>query len=155
MLCFIIPPGGAKSGGFCCPGQRGGVARGTDGEDAFSPAHEGVEEKRWGRWFQKYTKGRIECYHVSYRRGKNRNCRLRRNPGLEVLKTEVVERFQRGVTRRLRLVKKGGRITLICDGQVYLDHTDPSPLGAGRLGLRQVYESEGEYSNIRLLSPAD
>ncbi len=130
-------------------------ARGIDGRDIFSPEHEGVEKRRWGRWFQKYTKGRIECYHISYRRGKNKNCRLRRNPGLKALKTEPIEPLGKGVTHRLRLVRRGGRIRLICDGKVCLDHTDPSPLGAGRLGLRQVYEGEGEYSNIRLLSRGD
>ncbi len=130
-------------------------ARGADGEDIFSPGHAGVEERRWGRWFQKYTRGRVNCYHISYRRGKKRNCRLRKNPGLNVLKTHEVEPLARNVTHGIRLTKRGGHITLVCDGKVYLDYTDPAPLGEGRLGLRQVYESEGEYSGIRLLSPGD
>ena len=125
-------------------------AKGADGSDVLS---ESVQSDRSARTlFKKYTEGNIRCYHISYRRGEQANCNLRKNPGLVLLKQETLAGvLPRSQTVRVRLSKRGGRIVLEVGGNVFMDYTDTDqPFEGGRLALRQVYDSAAIYSNVRV-----
>jgi len=113
--------------------------------------------------FDKYTsppkrpsQNRIRCYHVSYRRNTAANCNLRKNPGLNLLKTSDIDTvLPAGKTFRIVLAKCGPNIRLAVDGKVFMQYTDGGEVNGGtyaggRFGLRQVYDSEGRYDNFRM-----
>jgi len=125
-------------------------ARGTDGHDVLSP--EAQADRTARTLFKKYTDGKVRCYHVSYRRGEEANCNLRKNPGLVLLKQQpLAELLPRGKTAHVRLTKRGARILLEVNGKQFMDYTDrDAAIAGGRLALRQVYDSEASYKNITL-----
>src|ERR1044071_9395012 len=88
--------------------------------------------------FKKYTEGNVRCYHISYRRGEEANCNLRKNPGLILLKQETLhEVLPQGRTVHVKLRKRDARISLEVDGKLFMEYTDSDrPLFGGRLGLR-------------------
>lgn len=108
--------------------------------------------------FQQYTMGR-SGYHISYRRNEEGNCNLRKNPGLKLLRQQVLKQpLPAGKTVHVRLTQHGGRIRLEVGGQVFMEYTDADkPWQGGRIGLRQVYDSSGAYANVTLtaLAPAE
>ncbi len=135
--------------------------QGVQGEDILGPElFDGyLNFKTWQDYqdFDKYTsppnrrhESRIRCYHVSYRRGERANCNLRKNPGLNLLKSSKIDQLlPKGETVHLVLTKKGARILLTVDGRTFMDYTDEvGSYSGGRFGLRQVYESEGVYDNF-------
>jgi len=141
-------------------------AQGVKGEDILSRAlfEDYMPQASWKPYqdFDKYTSppnrktdSRIACYHVSYRRNAEANCNLRRNPGLHLLRSsEIQAALPAHRTFHVVLVKQGARIRLAVDGKPFMDHTDDGQRGAvhgaGKIGFRQVYDSDGAYSNFRL-----
>jgi hypothetical protein len=126
-------------------------ARGVEGEDVLSP--EMLADRAAKTLFEKYVHGHVGCYHVSYRRGEEANCNLRKNPGLALLRQQPLARvLPAGRTVHVRLTKQGNHVVLTVGGEVFMDYTDDAPpsLGGGRLALRQVYDSEASYSNVTL-----
>jgi len=132
---------------FCARRKDGGDILGADGlADRSAPT-----------LFKKYTKGDVNCYHISYRRNESATCNLRKNAGMELLKQEKLEKvLPAGETFRVRLRKEGGRISLVVGGTVFMDCEDEGgtrPVWeGGRVGFRQVYDSEGVYGNVRLFA---
>ena len=129
-------------------------ARGAEGEDILG-------EKLFKQYtelrdFEKYTVGPVNCYHISYRRNEVADCNLRKNTGKHLVSTSRLDAvLPRGRSAHVVLTKVGGHITLVVDGRTFMDWTDDGSLnggvyGAGKLGLRQVYESEGLYDNFRV-----
>ena len=107
--------------------------------------------------FKKYTKWDINCYHISYRRNESATCNLRKNSGMELLKQQELDLvLPKGKTVHVELVKKDNHIKLTVDGTVFMEHSDesselPTVWTGGRIGLRQVYDSDGLYSNVKLV----
>jgi len=108
--------------------------------------------------FEKYTRGDINSYHISYRRNDNPTCNLRKNPGQQngvLLKQQTLSWIlSAGQTHHVVLQRSGGHISLEIDRQEFMNFTDDgtisSPLKGGRFGIRQVYDSEGYYQNFRI-----
>jgi len=126
------------------------AARGKGGEDIFDPSL----AERGGR-FPAYTRGDINCYHVSYCRNYQDSVNLRKNAGLNlVCSTELSVVRQPNRTYHVELAKKGGYVRLCVDGKVCLEWLDEGEtlgpvLGAGKFGLREVYDTAGYYDNVR------
>ncbi len=127
------------------------AAKGRGGEDLFDsslPTRNGE--------FPAYTQGAINCYHVSYCRNYQNSVNLRKNAGLTlVCSTELSAIRQSGRTHHVELAKKGGYVRLRVDGKVCLEWLDEGQtlgpvLGAGKFGLREVYDTEGYYDTIRV-----
>jgi hypothetical protein len=141
--------------------------QGVKGEDILAPDlfEKYMNHKTWQDYqdFDKYTSppdrkhgSRIRCYHVSYRRGNQANCNLRKNPGLNLVKTsDISQLLPKDKTVHVALTKKGARILLTVDGRAFMDYTDEGAVdgafyNGGRFGFRQVYDSEGAYGNVSL-----
>jgi len=142
-------------------------AQGVKGEDILAPElfESYMNHATWQDYedFDKYTSppdrkhgSRIRCYHVSYRRGNQANCNLRKNPGLNLIKTsDISQLLPKDKTVHVALTKKGGRILLTVDGRTFMDYTDAGAVdgafyNGGKFGFRQVYESDGTYANVRV-----
>lgn len=129
-------------------------ARGVGGEDILGEKL--FQEYKELRDFEKYTIGPINCYHISYRRNEVADCNLRKNTGKHLVKTsKLTALLPKGEAARVVLTKVGGHITLRVNGETSMDWTDDGKInggvyGAGKIGLRQVYDSEGEYDNFRV-----
>ncbi len=130
-------------------------AKGIDGKDVLEDPH--VKDRSAPTLFKKYTKGKINCYHISYRRGEAANCNLRKNSGQKLLKQQKLDTvLPAGKTVHVKLVKKDGALTLTVDDKVFMEYTDDGKangpiLEGGRIALRQVYVSESTYSNIKIM----
>ena len=128
--------------------------QGIDGDDILAPKlfseYSALED------FQKYTIGPINGYHISYRRNRNADCNLRKNTGKHLLVSNPIDAvLDAGNTVHVVLTKTAGRITLTVDGRTFMDHTDDGAINGGiynggRLGLRQIYDSDGYYDNLRI-----
>lgn len=138
-------------------------AQGVQGEDILGPELlEGyMNFKTWQDYqdFDKYTsppnrrhESRIRCYHISYRRGERANCNLRKNPGLNLLKSSKIDQLlPKDETVHVVLTKKGARILLTVDDRTFMNCTDEvGSYSGGKFGLRQVYDSEGVYDNVKV-----
>lgn len=85
------------------------------------------------------------------------DCNLRKNSGLILLrKQKLKEVLPMNKTHRIQLRKDGGWILLTVNQMVFMDYTDDGKTNGpvwngGRIGLRQVYDSEGAYDNVRLI----
>jgi len=109
--------------------------------------------------FEKYTRGEVNSYHISYRRNDNPTCNLRKNPGQQngaLLKQKTLPLIlSPGHKHHVVLQKSDGHINLQIDGQEFMDIEDDgtvagAPYKGGRFGIRQVYDSEGYYQNFRI-----
>jgi len=129
-------------------------AKGVDGEDILGDKL--FKQYRALKDFKKYTVGPINCYHISYRRNRQANCNLRKNTGKKLLKqARLSALLPEGKLAHVSLTKQGGRILLVVNGQVFMDYRDDGkangPIyGGGKIGLRQVYVSEGYYDNFKV-----
>jgi hypothetical protein len=129
--------------------------RGQDGKDILGPPH--WTDRRERTLFRKYTRGVLDGYHISYRRNESATCNFRKNSGMELLLQQKLDvLLPANETHHVRLVKKGGRVRLTVNGRTFADVVDDGSRGGpvregGRIGLRQVYESEGLYDNVRIV----
>jgi len=146
---------------FCAKGVEGEDILGDDLFEKYMP------HGSWADYddFDKYTgpdpsdrknDQRINCYHISYRRNENANCNFRKNIGKNLLVSREIDALlPAGQTAHVVLTKQAGRIRLEVGGRTFMDHTDDGALnggvyGEGKLGLRQVYDSEGYYENFKV-----
>ncbi|MDP6113169.1 MAG: DUF1961 family protein [Planctomycetota bacterium] len=128
--------------------------KGQDGKSILDETH--FKDRDHPTLFKKYTKGRLDGYHISYRRNDAANCNFRKNSGQVLMKQHAIDKIlpaNRAV--HVSLSKNGGRFILKVDGTVFMDFTDDRTRDGkiregGHIGLRQVYESEGVYDNFRI-----
>ena len=129
-------------------------AKGINGEDILSEKL--IKTRPPGKTlFKKYTKWNINCYHISYRRNRIADCNFRKNSGQKLLKKHRLDKIlDKDKTVHVELYKKGGHMKLTVDGMVFMDYTDKGkgqPIWkGGRIGFRQVYESDGLYDNVKI-----
>jgi hypothetical protein len=126
-------------------------AKGLDGQDVLSPQMQAYHPAGQ-TLFGKYVSDKIRSYHISYRRGEEANCNLRKNPKLRLLKQQKLSQIlPQGKSVHVKLTHQGRHIHLEVDGNVFMDYDDPEPpLQGGRLALRQVYDAAATYTNITL-----
>ena len=127
------------------------AATGLNGEDIFDPSL-----KPRNGIFKQYTKGDINNYHISYYANtptqKDRPfSHLRKNKGFK-----KVQVGQPGIPatstsiHKLRLVKRNGHIQMYLDDVQIIDWTDNNPLGAGKIGFRQMKWTQFAYRNFKV-----
>ena len=132
------------------------AAAGLNGQDIFDPSL----AKR-DATFPQYHSGDIRCYHISYlanspTKDPNRDTsNLNRNPGKHLVATgPIAIRGYDTDVHVMRLTKDGPHIQLAVDGRTVIDWIDDGqfgpPLGAGRLGLRQMRWTVARYRNLRV-----
>ncbi|PCJ51616.1 MAG: hypothetical protein COA79_25820 [Planctomycetota bacterium] len=120
-----------------------------------------LEEKAWKdrkyrTLFKKYVKGKYNGYHISFRRGASATCNFRKNAGMTLLKQHKLDKvLPKDKTYHVSLYKKGGHMILKVDDTVFMDYTDDGKENGkvregGRIALRQVYDSEAFYDNIKI-----
>ena len=139
------------------------AAAGPRGEDIFSPEL----PKRTGA-FTQYTRGAIDCYHISYvantpNQPGRITSNMRRNAGFH-----LVANGPPGIApgsqdvHAVRLIKDDAHMQLSVDGRVIIDFTDDGRqygpvLGDGRIGFRQMQWTTAGYRGLRirgLVAPA-
>jgi len=132
------------------------ASAGPGGEDIFSP----ILPQRTGI-FTQYTQGGINCYHISYFANTPSapgriTSNIRKNNGFYLIANGPpgIEPGSEGV-HSLRLVKDSGHIQLQVDDRVVIDYTDDGsgygpPLGAGKVGLRQMQWTVAMYRDFRV-----
>jgi len=132
------------------------AAAGTHGEDIFSPEL----PKRTGA-FTQYTRGAIDCYHISYiantpNQPGRITSNMRRNAGFH-----LVANGPPGIApgsqevHGVRLIKDDAHVQLLVDGRVIIDFTDDGQqygpvLGDGRIGFRQMQWTTAGYRALRI-----
>jgi hypothetical protein len=127
-------------------------AKGRDGRDALDP----TLAERTGI-FGHYTMGELNCYHVSYFAGPGRTTtNLRKNHGFYLVDNGPIG-IQSGDhdIHHVALLKDGGTIRLAVDGRCVMDWHDDGVqygpvLGEGKIGLRQMKPTTGEYRNLKV-----
>lgn len=129
-------------------------ARGRDGRDILDPSM----PPRDGT-FTQYHSGEMNCYHISYFRNtcaRAPDCALRKNFGFYRCSdgADYIP-LQAGVTSRVTLVKRGAHIQFAINDRVSLDWVDDGvtrgPIwGAGKIGLRQMINTDAWYDNFRV-----
>lgn len=132
------------------------AATGLNGADIFDPSL----PPRDGT-FKYYTKGQINCYHISYYANNPRNptrelTHLRKNSGFERVQVgpEGIPKMS-PIVHHVRLVKANNHIFFFIDGREVIDWTDDGTtlgqaLGAGKIGFRQMQWSHFRYRNFRV-----
>lgn len=142
---------------FCVQGVKG---EDILGEDLFERYMNWRSWKPYDDW-DKYTsspqrtghhQSRLLGYHISYRRNEVANCNLRKNPGLVLKKSSLIETLMPQNQRaHVALSKQGGHVTLIVNGQIFMDWTDDhAPWQGGRFGFRNVYDSDALYDDVKI-----
>lgn len=135
------------------------AARGHGGKDIF----DGTLKPRNGT-FSQYTKGDIDCYHISYFANTPGSARpvanLRKNSGFYLVSNGPVgvsptTGIGEGKTHHAVLRKEGPHIRMSVDGRTIMDFTDDGKragpvLGGGEIGLRQMQWTVGRYRNFRV-----
>ncbi len=144
-----------KEHGFCIVFF---AAKGENGEDIFDQSL----PKRDGR-YPFYTTGAIMNYHISYfanlpkyQTGRLYSLLRKCNKFHNVAQGPIAVKPGAKGFHRIRLIKDGAHIQLLCNDKVSLDFTDPggerygSILGGGKIGLRQMAVTEGAYRNFKV-----
>jgi hypothetical protein len=129
-------------------------AKGNKGEDVLS--EERFSDRKSRTLFKKYVEGTTNSYHISYRRGEEANCNLRKNSGLVLLKQELLSEILPADKKvHIKLTKQDGKISFTIDGKSFMNFTDDGKghgpiLEGGHIAFRQVYDSSGVYENVVL-----
>lgn len=133
------------------------AAKGRRGEDLFDPAL-GPRKAH----FERYTKGDINCYHISYFAGTRATANMRKNHGFHLVTNGPVGiRYGSTGVHKVVLMKDGPRISLgvVSPGEdggrkiiEFLDdgRTYGPRLGGGKIGLRQMRPTRARYRNFRV-----
>jgi hypothetical protein len=130
------------------------AATGTDGRDLFDPSL----AERTGHYPQ-YHSGDVSTLHVSYLRRKwasekrFRTCNLRKSPGFHLVAQgadplpgpdDADDHY------RVRVTKRGVSVQFAIDDLTLFTFHDAAPLGAGRLGFRQMAPLVAHYRNLEV-----
>ena len=75
--------------------------------------------------------------------------RIRRCPGFKLLKETYTYHCRQKQTYHIELVKRGGKLTIIVDGNELLSAEDPEPLAGGQFGLR-TFRTYLWWDNVRI-----
>ncbi|MCD0447289.1 YesU family protein [Glycomyces sp. A-F 0318] len=130
------------------------AATGTGGRDLFDPSL----APRTGRYPQ-YHSGDVSTLHVSYLRRKwpderrFRTCNLRKSPGFRLVAQgadPLPGAEDADGHYRLRVVKRGALVSFAIDGLTLFAFHDDEPLGAGRIGFRQMSPLTAHYRNLEV-----
>lgn len=76
--------------------------------------------------------------------------RIRRDPGFQLLNEKYDGWCRQGVTYKLGVTKRGGRIAFAVDGREVLSGVDPAPLEGGYIGLR-TFRTYLWWDNLRVV----
>lgn len=130
------------------------AATGTGGRDLFDP----TLAPRSGRYPQ-YHSGDVSTLHVSYLRRKwpterrFRTCNLRKSPGFHLIAQgadPLPGPEDADGHYRVSVVKRGNDIDFAIDGLQLFSFHDPQPLGAGRIGFRQMSPLIAHYRDLEV-----
>lgn len=130
------------------------AATGTGGRDLFDPAL----APRTG-YYPQYHSGDVSTLHVSYLRRKwpterrFRTCNLRKSPGFRLVAQGADPLPGPGDADghyRVSVTKLGADVRFAIDGLELFAYRDPEPLGAGRIGFRQMSPLEAHYRNLHV-----
>ncbi len=131
-------------------------AKGQNGESIFDPGlsrRDGV--------FNQYTRGDINCYHISYYANAAHNpdrphANLRKNSGFHLVQ-EGAAPIPASSTEvyTMTLIKDGAHIILYANDRKLIDWKDDGithgpVLGEGRIGLRQMKWTHFKYRNFKV-----
>ena len=129
------------------------AAKGKNGEDILAPSM----PARDGDNFGDYTMGAIQAYHISYFASPNRiTSNMRKDGQFYLMDQGPIAILPGPQIHHVRLIKDEGHIQLQVDGEVYIDYTDNNEARFGpryrdgKIGFRQMYETEGLYRNFRV-----
>ena len=134
------------------------AARGANGEDIFNP-----DLPRRDGIFSQYTHGAIVSFHFSYfanlplfQSGRpSSNLRKNNHFYLTGVGPVAVAPGAKGF-QKLRIIKDGRHIQLLVNGKVSLDWIDDHPVrfgkpyASGKIGLRQMAGTVGEYRDFKV-----
>ncbi len=132
-------------------------AKGLHGEDIFDSSL----PKRTTGEFKDYTRGAMNCYHISYyANGRDQPGRLianlRKNAGFHLIESSEpgIPLNYTGVNH-LKLVKNEGQILMYVNGRKIIDWKDDGNklgpiLGAGKIGFRQMQWTHFAYCNFKV-----
>ncbi len=132
------------------------AATGLNGEDIFDPSlqpRDGV--------FNKYTKGDLHNYHISYYANAKHNpgratSHLRKNKGFDKVQIGAPGiPMQSQKIHKIQLVKDKNRIVMHVDDRKIIDWTDDGkeygpPLKWGKIGFRQMQWTHFRYRNFNV-----
>ncbi|WP_418275788.1 DUF1961 family protein [Isoptericola jiangsuensis] len=130
------------------------AATGTDGRDLFDPSL----AERTGHYPQ-YHSGDVSTLHVSYLRRKwaterrFRTCNLRKSPGFHLVAQgadPLPGPDDADGHYRVRVTKRGAAVQFAIDDLTLFTFHDAAPLGAGRLGFRQMAPLVAHYRNLEV-----
>jgi len=130
------------------------AATGARGEDLFDP----TLAPRTG-YYPQYHSGDIATLHVSYLRRKwpterrFHTCNLRKSPGFHLVAQgadPLPDPDDADSPYRVRVTKQAHDIAFAIDDLELFRHHDPDPLGAGRIGFRQMSPLVAHYRNLEV-----
>ena len=133
------------------------AAKGLKGESIF----DSYLPKRTTGVFTDYTKGAMNCYHISYyANGKDHPGRefanLRKNKGFNLVQTgEMAIPIDSKAIHKVRLVKNEGEISMFIDDRKIIDWKDDGVkfgkvLEGGKIGFRQMQWTHFAYRNFKV-----
>jgi hypothetical protein len=130
------------------------AATGTQGRDLFDPSL----AERTG-YYPQYHSGDVSTLHVSYLRRKwanekrFRTCNLRKSPGFHLVAQgadPLPGPDDADGHYRVRVIKRGADVSFAVDDLTLFTFHDDAPLGAGRLGFRQMAPLVAHYRNLEV-----
>ncbi|WP_199041062.1 DUF1961 family protein [Glycomyces salinus] len=130
------------------------AATGTGGRDLFDPSL----ATRTG-YYPQYHSGDVSTMHVSYLRRKwpaerrFRTCNLRKSPGFRLVAQgadPLPGPEDADGHYRVRVTKRGGEVSFAIDDLDLFTFHDDEPLGAGRIGFRQMAPLAAHYRNLEV-----
>ncbi|THV32863.1 DUF1961 family protein [Glycomyces buryatensis] len=130
------------------------AATGTGGRDLFDPSL----APRTG-YYPQYHSGDVSAFHVSYLRRKwpterrFRTCNLRKSPGFHLVAQSadpLPGAEDADGHYRVRVTKRGPEVSFAIDGLELFTFHDDEPLGAGRIGFRQMSPLAAHYRNLEV-----
>lgn len=132
-------------------------AKGLNGKDIFDTSL----PKRTTGVFTDYTKGAMNCYHISYYANAKddlhrETANLRKNKGFHlVLSGEKGIPVESLASHHLKLIKCDGNIQMFVDDRKIIDWTDNGVtygkiLEGGKIGFRQMQWTHFSYKNFKV-----
>lgn len=135
------------------------AAKGLKGQSIFDSSM----PKRTTGLFTDYTKGAINCYHISYYANAKddahrETANLRKNKGFNLVLTgEKGISMESTSWNHMKLVKINNQITMYADDRKIIDWTDDgvkygAVLNDGKIGFRQMKWTHFAYKNFKVWS---
>lgn len=133
------------------------AAKGLKGQSIFDSSM----PKRKTGVFTDYTKGAMNCYHISYYANAKddahrETANLRKNKGFNLVLTgEKGISMESTIWNHMKLVKLNNQITMYADDRKIIDWTDDgvkygAVLNDGKIGFRQMKWTHFAYKNFKV-----